>query len=158
MWGEANKSPRFVGTSVNHCGRHLSLSDSNCCGLGELFLLLLISGQLSIDRQGKWAKVTRSISHCLSALLDLQITLYNASGYNMSLSQQLQILRGKIPVILGIIIDEREEKNIFICTQSRFYIAVSKWKFALKVIEGHFSYIAIPINLSINLFDHLSHL
>lgn len=56
----------------------------------------------------------------------------------MSLSQQLQILRGKIPVILGIIIDEREEKNISICTQSRFYSAVFKWKFSLKVIEGHF--------------------
>lgn len=76
----------------------------------------------------------------------------------MSLSQQLQILRGKIPVILGIITEEREEKNISICTQSRFYSAVFKWKFALKVIEGHFSYIAIPINLSINLFNHLFHL
>lgn len=31
----------------------------------------------------------------------------------MSLSQQLQILRGKIPVILGIITDEREEKKTF---------------------------------------------
>lgn len=31
----------------------------------------------------------------------------------MSLSQQLQILRGKIPVILGIITEEREEKKHF---------------------------------------------
>lgn len=66
--------------------RHLSLSDSNCYELRELFSLpLLISGQPSTDSRGKCPKATTGTFHCLFALLDLYITRSDASDNDMSL-------------------------------------------------------------------------
>lgn len=67
-WCEEKPVNHVVETAVSLVWEsHLSRADSNCYGLRELlFLPLHISGQLSIDSEGKRTRAAKSISQCLS--------------------------------------------------------------------------------------------